>query len=488
MSRRTGRLPWRRKEQHGPLRQIGKSGRHVAQDRRQRHHQHLLHVRLPLRHQGPHKRRPRPLHRGQSQPSGQSRRALRQGQRRHHDAIFAGPADQAADPRRRAGRRRVPRGGMGGSDPAGGDLARRHPPDQSAQARLLHRARPEPGADRLVGATVRHPQLRGAWRPVLGQHGGGGDVHHRRLVLGVRRAGLGPDPLSADVRRRRGPQQQPDQDRPRPAEEPAGRPARQVRLGQSDQDRLFGDRRRVAGHPAGHRRPAGLRADPRIAARRPDRCAFPGPLHQRPLAGGRGPGHGAGRTDRQGRARQSAVLGQDAQSRGQRAAARRHAGAHRKLQPARRQARDAGIPADGRPLSRPCLCRGCSGRHDRDRRRHHPADRGGAGARRLRPGNRSRRAVDGLGRPPAREDHRPAGQHVCDARRRRPFERLSYLPRHPSAADPARQHRLPGRLPLQAALPAGGAAAPAPGRAGLRGVARRIRGKRRSPPTASFRT
>ena len=41
--------------------------------------------------------------------------------------------------------------------PARGDLARRHPPDRSAQARLLHRPRPEPVADRLVGEQFGTP-------------------------------------------------------------------------------------------------------------------------------------------------------------------------------------------------------------------------------------------------------------------------------------------------------------------------------------------
>ena len=84
--------------------------------------------------------------------------------------------------------------------------------------RLLHRPRPEPVPDRLVGQAVRHAQLRRPWRLLLGQHGGGRAVHDRRQLLGVRRARLGPCPLLADVRRRRGPRQQPDQDRAGQAE------------------------------------------------------------------------------------------------------------------------------------------------------------------------------------------------------------------------------------------------------------------------------
>ena len=72
------------------------------------------------------------------------------------------------------------------------------------QARLLHRPRPVAVADRLVGEPVRHAELRRAWRLLLGQHGGGGPLHHWRLVLGIRRARLGPHALFHAVRRRRG--------------------------------------------------------------------------------------------------------------------------------------------------------------------------------------------------------------------------------------------------------------------------------------------
>src|SRR5665213_1699375 len=58
-------------------------------DRRRSQKHHLLYVRLPLRHHGASQGRWHPLHRGQSRPSGQSRRAVRQGRRRRfvlHDA------------------------------------------------------------------------------------------------------------------------------------------------------------------------------------------------------------------------------------------------------------------------------------------------------------------------------------------------------------------------------------------------------------------
>ena len=160
------------------------------------------------------------------------------------------------------------------------------PRRRPAQARLLHRPRPEPGADRLVGEPVRHAELCRAWRLLLGQHGGRRHLHDRRLVLGVRRAGLGPHPLFHAVRLRRGPRQQPDQDRARQAQ--AAR--RQDRLDQPGAHRLLGDRRRVARHHARHRRPVRARAGARASARRHGRCRLSRPLHQRRLAGGAEPG------------------------------------------------------------------------------------------------------------------------------------------------------------------------------------------------------
>ena len=94
--------------------------------------------------------------------------------------------------------RRIPRDRLGRgaatAPPAGcGDVRNTDP----KQARLLHRPRPVAGADRLVGAAVRHAELRRAWRLLLGQHGGGRHLHDRRLVLGIRRARLGRTPSSS---------------------------------------------------------------------------------------------------------------------------------------------------------------------------------------------------------------------------------------------------------------------------------------------------
>ena len=146
--------------------------------------------------------RPHPLHRGQPRPPGQPRRDLRQGLGGHHAAILAGEAARSrccgSGRARRSGEFQeiewdealATRDGVAGADP------RR----ATRRARVLHRPRPEPVADRVVGAAVRHAELRGAWRVLLGQHGGGRDVHDRRQLLGVRRAGLGARAVLPDVR------------------------------------------------------------------------------------------------------------------------------------------------------------------------------------------------------------------------------------------------------------------------------------------------
>ena len=71
-------------------------------------------------------------------------------------------------------------------------VARRIRADRSEQARLLHRPRPGQSLTGWWAQPVRHAQLRRAWRLLLGQHGGRRALHDRRLVLGVRRARLGP--------------------------------------------------------------------------------------------------------------------------------------------------------------------------------------------------------------------------------------------------------------------------------------------------------
>ena len=168
--------------------------------------------------------------------------------------------------------------GRGARDPHRAPEA--HPRHRAAKARVLHRPRPDAGAHRAVGAAVRHAELGGARRLLLGEHGGRGLVHDRLFVLGIRRARLGSRKVLRALGRGRGPFEQSDQDRPRQAE--AAR--REVRLDQSDPHRLFGDRRPVDPGAAGHRRAARAVDHPRAALRRHDRLRVPRALHERALA------------------------------------------------------------------------------------------------------------------------------------------------------------------------------------------------------------
>ena len=77
--------------------------------------------------------------------------------------------------------------------------------DRARKARLLHRARPVAELHRLLGAGLRHAQLRRPRRLLLGQHGGGRHRHHGRRLLGVRRARLGAGAAVPALRRGRGP-------------------------------------------------------------------------------------------------------------------------------------------------------------------------------------------------------------------------------------------------------------------------------------------
>ena len=151
---------------------------------------HVLHVRVPLRHPRPPARRRGALHRRQPGAPDQPGRDLRQGRVGHHEAVFAGAAHAAAAAqagcRARRGRVRADLLGRGVRDArdAPGEDPRRGP----EEVRAVHRPRPDAGADRTVRAPVRHAELRGARRLLLGEHGGRHDLHDRRLVLGVRRA------------------------------------------------------------------------------------------------------------------------------------------------------------------------------------------------------------------------------------------------------------------------------------------------------------
>ncbi len=157
----------------------------------------------------------------------------------------------------------------------------------------------------IVGAAVRHAQLGGARRLLLGEHGGGRSLQHRLFLLGVRRAGLGLRQVLHALGRRRGPLVEPDQDRSRQAQ--AAR--RQVRVDQPRAHRLLGDRRRMGSDPAGDRWPAGAVDGARAAQARLDRLGVPDQVHQRAVAGGADAGHARRRPIRARRRRQSSGVG-----------------------------------------------------------------------------------------------------------------------------------------------------------------------------------
>jgi anaerobic selenocysteine-containing dehydrogenase len=173
----------------------------------------------------------------------------------------------------RARRRRVPRGRVGRGDEHRRDLAGRDPPHRPAQARLLHRSRPEPGADRLVGAQFGTPNYaaHGGFCSVnmaaAGLYTIGGSFwefgepdweHTRYLML----FGVAEDHASNPIKIGLGKLKAGRRRRPRSS--------RSIPV----QHRLFRHRRRVARHPAGHRRAVRAGADPR-AARRPTASTCP---------------------------------------------------------------------------------------------------------------------------------------------------------------------------------------------------------------------
>ena len=207
-------------------------------------------------------------------------RDLRQGLVRHHEAVLAGAADQAADAQARqpsAARATSSRSAWDEAFSLLEERLREDPRDRPEAVRAVHRPRPDAGADRPLRPAVRHAQLRRARRVLLGEHGRRHDLHHRRLVLGVRRPGPRAGQAVRDDRHRRGPPLQPAEDRD--LEVQARR--RALHLDQPDPHRLLGDRRRMAADQAGHRRRAAARADPRADRARPLRPRVPGPLHER---------------------------------------------------------------------------------------------------------------------------------------------------------------------------------------------------------------
>jgi hypothetical protein len=153
------------------------------------------------------------LHRRQPRAPAEPGRDLRQGFVGHHEAVLAGAADAAAQAQggHRTRRQPVRAHRLGRSLQTLEDRLAppaRHRPEAVC---ALHRARPDAGADRPVRAPVRHAQLRGARRLLLGEHGRRHDLHHRRQLLGIRRPRPGPRQAVRDDRHRRRPPQQPDE-------------------------------------------------------------------------------------------------------------------------------------------------------------------------------------------------------------------------------------------------------------------------------------
>ena len=351
---------------------------------------------MPVRHHRPPQGRQDPLPPGNAQPPGEPRRDLREGLGRHRAAGVAREAHDAASAQGSARQRRVRGDLVGRSARDGGRMAVGDPRAQSRRARVLHRARPVAGAHRLVGAAVRHGELRRARRVLLGEHGGGRPLLDRRLVLGIRRARLGPRAVPGALGRGGRPRLEPDQAGPRQAEGPR----REDRRGEPGEDRLRRDRRRMDRHPTRHGRLAGRRAHPRSARTRPRGLRVPRALHERALAGGAGAGHGRGRSVRARRRRQAAVLDARARRRA-RGRDRRVARGRRRARVARRPQGEAGVRAARGTIPR-SVERGGSGRRAL---RHSRGDDPPAGRRdhprRVRARDRAAHRLDGCVRPSA---------------------------------------------------------------------------------------
>ncbi len=167
------------------------SHRHLAADRRHGEDHHLLHVRLPLRHQSPHEGRKGPLHRGQPRSPGEQGRTLRQGSAgimtQYSPARLQKPLMRVGE----RGYRRVPRDRMGRGAAHRHDVALRDPRHRSEEARFFTGRDQSQALTGWWAAQFGTPNYGGAWRLLLGQYGGGRALHDRRLVLGVRRAGFG---------------------------------------------------------------------------------------------------------------------------------------------------------------------------------------------------------------------------------------------------------------------------------------------------------
>ena len=206
------------------------------------------------------------LYRGQPRPPGQQGRALRQGRRR---------ASCRSPPRRGCARRCAAsaRAARARSRRSAGTRRSASPSHwlsplratRARKARLLHRPRPVAKLHRLLGAGVRHAELRRAWRLLLGQHGGRRHLHAWAAPSGNSASPTGTAPSfsssSASPRTTTA-------TRSRSASASSRRAAPRIIGVNPIRTGYNARRRRLDRHHPGHRRPADPGAGPRAADRR----------------------------------------------------------------------------------------------------------------------------------------------------------------------------------------------------------------------------
>ena len=266
------------------------------------------------------------------------------------------------------------------------------------------------------------------------------DVHDRRLVLGIRRARLGPRQVLRHVGRGRGSSSNPL----KIGLDKLKRRGAQLRLDQSGAHRLLGDRRRMDTDPARHRRRCWRSRIVHDAAQaRADRLGVPASAI--PMRRGwscRRPACPATACSRATAAGQSAGLGH---RRSQRFAERHTCPTSRRRCSPRSTSPTAAAPRPSFSLARGTLPRrplragnvaaecGVAAQTIR-------SPRAGNGGRRVQPG---RRTADPLDRHARARSHdtgrRPPGGDARHARHRGALQRLSHLPRAARAADAARR-------------------------------------------------
>ena len=258
-------------------------------------------------------------------------------------------AEAQARQRARRGRFRRDRVGRSAGDTHG--ASGENPLDESDRARLLHRARPDAGAVRPVGAAVRNTQLVGARRLLLGEHGRGWPLHHRLffwefgapdwehakyfVLWGVAEDhSSNPIKIGLDKLKRRG------------AKIVSINP---VRTGYSASP--------TSGpHSTGHRWLAGAGNRACVAQAWTHRLGVPDPLHQRTVAGRADAGHRWRWIVRARQGRQSDRMGPVGAARGQRSSAGHRAGVVRDGHARRRARREERFFPRHRALSRRSLC------------------------------------------------------------------------------------------------------------------------------------